>query len=413
MWENRDKVAEVIESELTNAAIRGDSLDDTVDNVMKKIEQAVPRLYVERLIRTESAYMTTAAQIQSFKDLGCDGAEFPATLDEVTCKTCGPLDGIHFIFEDMKEGATVPPMHPNCRCCLSPWYRDEDGDEPLTPGTRGARNPETGKWEDVPDMKYDDWKDIFVDKNKTLEEWMSGRTEAQADAKGKMQVVKDENSTLAQGLGKDNYNAVFDGIAERATDQRVVDLWNKHANNVKVISTTSIKNYFSPSRGGIFLNMKQIVTGNRFSLPYETIVHETGHAIDWTLGDKNTFSSSTWKDGKFVKTLISEVLEIIKKRAVALKKPFGDKNWRILHEMGAVDQFEWEFFQLNGKFPDGEPVFSDARVYASIANELNTSYSQIDSARLKDIMEGATNSKIYTGTGHGSTYWKKQEQSTA
>ena len=121
-------------------------------------------------------------------------------------------------------------MHPNCRCCLSPWYTD---DEPS--GNRGARNPETGKWEDVPDMKYDDWKDIFVDKNKTLEEWMSGRTEAQADAKGKMQVVKDENSTLAQGLGKDNYNAVFDGIAERATDQRVVDLWNKHADRKSVV----------------------------------------------------------------------------------------------------------------------------------------------------------------------------------
>ena len=124
--------------------------------------------------------MTTAAQIQSYKDLGCDGVEFLATLDEITCETCGPLDGIHFTFDDVKEGATVPPMHPNCRCCLSPWYTD---DEPS--GNRGARNPETGKWEDVPDMKYDDWKDIFVDKNKTLEDWL-------AENAGKSAVVKEE-----------------------------------------------------------------------------------------------------------------------------------------------------------------------------------------------------------------------------
>ena len=129
LWENRAKVAGIVEAELTISAIRGDSLDDTVDNVMKKIEQTVPKSYVERLIRTESAYMTTAAQIQSFKDLGCDGVEFLATLDEVTCETCGPLDGMHFTFDDVKEGATVPPMHPNCRCCLSPWYDDKENEE--------------------------------------------------------------------------------------------------------------------------------------------------------------------------------------------------------------------------------------------------------------------------------------------
>ena len=328
--------------------------------------------------------MTTAAQIQSYKDLGCDGVEFLATLDEITCETCGPLDGIHFTFDDVKEGATVPPMHPNCRCCLSPWYTD---DEPS--GNRGARNPETGKWEDVPDMKYDDWKDIFVDKNKTLEEWLS------------------VNSSLARGIGTDAYNAVFGGIAEKATDQNVVKLWKKHAHNVKVISTNATKNRFSSSYNGIFLNMSTVVTGDKAHLPYESIVHEVGHAIDWILGGKDTFYSSTWKNGKFVKTLVSEVSEMVERRSTVLKKQIEDKNWKELHEMGAVDQFEWEYFRLKGEFPYGELTFSKHMAYDSIAKELNMSYSTIDSACVKDLVGGATNGNICVSTGHEVSYWEE------
>ena len=108
---------------------------------------------------------------------------------------CGPLDGMHFTFDDVKEGATVPPMHPNCRCCLSPWYTD---DEPS--GNRGARNPETGKWEDVPDMKYDDWKDIFVDKKTSLQEWK--------------ETLADKKTSLQEPIEKDwtPYDTILGGI---------------------------------------------------------------------------------------------------------------------------------------------------------------------------------------------------------
>ena len=329
--------------------------------------------------------MTTAAQIQSYKDLGCDGVEFLATLDEITCETCGPLDGIHFTFDDVKEGATVPPMHPNCRCCLSPWYTD---DEPS--GKRGARNPETGKWEDVPDMKYDDWKDIFVDKNKTLEEWLS------------------VNSSLARGIGTDAYNAVFDGIAEKATDQNVVKLWKKHAHNVKVLKTNAKKSAFDPSRNGIQLDMKKAVSGDNVVLPYETIVHEIGHAIDWVLGGKGTNYSSTWKQGKFVKTLVAEVEQYVDKKSEIIKKLYEEENWEKLCEMGAVDKFEVDYFLARGVFPyNKKPKYSKRRTYESIAKELNTSYTSHDSACLKDMMEGATKGKISPNAGHGASYWQK------
>lgn len=93
IWRGREKLARTVEDVLTHAAIRGDRIEKTVDDMMKAVNEAVPRWQMERLIRTESAYMATAAQLDLFGDLGADSAKFLATLDEKACGSCGSLDG--------------------------------------------------------------------------------------------------------------------------------------------------------------------------------------------------------------------------------------------------------------------------------------------------------------------------------
>lgn len=178
VWENRQKVASVIETELTNAAIRGDSVDKMVKNLSGKIEQNVPKSYIERLVRTESTYMATAGQIDSYKELGADGVKFVATLDEVTCKTCGPLDGMVYLFDEAMPGKTVPPVHPNCRCTLAPWYDDNNGVS-KEDWTRRARDPDNDKSIDVSEMNHDKWiNDVltpYYENNSGLnfEDWLN------------------------------------------------------------------------------------------------------------------------------------------------------------------------------------------------------------------------------------------------
>lgn len=77
---------------------------------------------------------------------------FTATLDDRTCPACGSLDGQVFDVDN----ATVPPIHGNCRCVLTPVTRSFremgiDLDE-LPPGTRASMNGQ------VPDdLTYNQW----------------------------------------------------------------------------------------------------------------------------------------------------------------------------------------------------------------------------------------------------------------
>ena len=64
-----------------------------------------------------------------------DGIKFIATLDAKTCPFCGSWDGKIWKPED---AALVkrPPLHPNCRCTVIPWFGNEETPE----GTRPAAN---------------------------------------------------------------------------------------------------------------------------------------------------------------------------------------------------------------------------------------------------------------------------------
>jgi len=88
-----------------------------------------------------------------------------ATLDSRTSETCQEMDGKVFDMKDFEAGVTAPPFHVWCRSCTCPWFEDNDGE-------RAARG-ENGETYYVPaNMKYQDWKDYFVDKTKDPAEWL-------------------------------------------------------------------------------------------------------------------------------------------------------------------------------------------------------------------------------------------------
>ena len=67
-----------------------------------------------RLVMTEQAAFSNAAQKDCFAELGVEQFEILETLDSFTCSLCGSMDGQHFPMSQYEIGVTAPPFHPNC-----------------------------------------------------------------------------------------------------------------------------------------------------------------------------------------------------------------------------------------------------------------------------------------------------------
>ena len=106
----------------------------------------------KRLVRTEITAAAAAGETEALKDAGIERYRFYATLDERTCPVCGSMDAKEFPVGEGREGESLPPMHPNCRCVITAAIgeaekavrrgRGEDGKGKLMP----------------PGMTYRDWR---------------------------------------------------------------------------------------------------------------------------------------------------------------------------------------------------------------------------------------------------------------
>ena len=155
IWVNKQQLIGSLQTQLTQAVIRGESPDVLIRNLSKELN--VDKNKAGRLIMTESAAFASAAQKDCFKALDVEKYEIVATLDNRTSQICQDLDGEVFDMKDYQVGVTAPPFHPWCRTTTVPYFEDNYGE-------RAARDEKTGKTYYVPsNMKYKDWKKAFVD----------------------------------------------------------------------------------------------------------------------------------------------------------------------------------------------------------------------------------------------------------
>lgn len=157
IWTNKAKLVNNLHTELTQNIIRGASPQKAIDNIAKTM--GVNRNQAGRLIMTESAAISSAAQKDCLKELGVERYEILATLDSHTSEICRYMDGKVFDMKEYEVGVTAPPFHPNCRSTTVPYFEDE-----FTAGEqRAARNEATGKTYYMPaDMKYGEWEERYV-----------------------------------------------------------------------------------------------------------------------------------------------------------------------------------------------------------------------------------------------------------
>lgn len=158
IWTNKEKLISELHGELTQNIMLGADPQKAIDSLAKKMNTS--KQNAGRLIMTEEAYFSSAAQRDCFNELDVEQYEIVATLDSHTSDICRSLDGKHFLMKDFQAGVTAPPFHVYCRSTTVPYFDEDFGDI----GERAARDEETGKTYYIPDdMNYEDWKQTFVD----------------------------------------------------------------------------------------------------------------------------------------------------------------------------------------------------------------------------------------------------------
>ena len=156
VWDNRTKLINELNAELTRNIITGADPQKAIDAISRKLNAS--KKAVGRLVMTEEAFFSSAAQKDCFNELDVEQFEVVATLDSHTSEICQGMDGKHFPMSQWEIGVTAPPFHPWCRSTTVPYFDDDL----RSIGERAARG-EDGKTYYVPaNMTYNEWKKSFV-----------------------------------------------------------------------------------------------------------------------------------------------------------------------------------------------------------------------------------------------------------
>lgn len=154
IWGNhRPQLVNDLHTGLTQNIIKGSSPDKLIEDISKTYDVAKNK--AGTLVMTESSYFGNLSQQDCYAEMGVEEQQFTATLDTKTSTICQDMDGKIIATEDVVIGENAPPLHPNCRSIMSPYFegnrtgraaRDADGNYITVPG----------------DMTYQEWYDQYV-----------------------------------------------------------------------------------------------------------------------------------------------------------------------------------------------------------------------------------------------------------
>lgn len=156
VWGNSDVLASKLEEVVTSGLMSGKSSK----KMAAELEElsTYGKMAAERLVRTETTYVTNMAELESYKELDIDKYIFVATLDLRTSPMCREMDGKIIEVSKGIPVENLPPLHPWCRSTKRAYF------EGMT-RRRRARDPETGKNYIVEEMDYKEWyQKCVVDK---------------------------------------------------------------------------------------------------------------------------------------------------------------------------------------------------------------------------------------------------------
>lgn len=167
IWSSKTQMIGDLHQQLTRTIIQGKAPDEAIKSMTKYVQDKTKNAKYQagRLVMTEQAYISSAAQKDAFNDLDVEEFEIVATLDSHTSEICQEMDGQHFPMKDFQPGVTAPPFHVWCRSTTVPYFDDEWSFADAKHKGRIARDADGNTYYVDSDMTYSEWKDSLVDGN--------------------------------------------------------------------------------------------------------------------------------------------------------------------------------------------------------------------------------------------------------
>lgn len=271
IWGNRQKLVNELNNTLTQNIILGKDPQKAIDEIARKMNTS--KTNAGRLVMTEEAFFSSAAQKDCFTELDIEQFEIVATLDSHTSDICRGMDGKHFKMSEWKVGETAPPFHVHCRSTTVPYFDDEFD----AVGERAARNEETGKTYFVPgNMTYKEWDKAFVQGDKSdLQEINPDDTikteEQNFDIEG--------NTTKLKGAMSDKDYAEYLARLNNHSNDNVKKLYSSYADKIAGVKKASSGAYTPASNSLTFSYPDERYIQNGKD-KYSTVAHEYGHFFD-------------------------------------------------------------------------------------------------------------------------------------
>lgn len=228
VWIHNDRFIQAVGQTIEDGIISGHSVSRMTDKLIDYVKDTAPggiRTSAETLVRSETAHFMNQGQRMAYEEIGIKQYRFVAALSELTCDTCGNLDGEVFDVNAAVEGENFPPIHPRCRCVTVM------ADVNLS--TRIARDPLTGENYKVDgSMTFDEWKNSLSDEQKNALKYVAN-SEKRGIIKARSGSVALENQRYGRNkvtlvnktyIESGEYKRKFDNISEnKAVNKTLYD----------------------------------------------------------------------------------------------------------------------------------------------------------------------------------------------
>lgn len=225
-------------------------------------------------------------------------------------------------------------------------------------------------------------------------------------------VTRNYDNEMAREFGAKHYDGVHDLIDSSDGNIKAKKVWQHYENEIQ-IADIKYKKIDHHSEGSLYLNMNKIAKGESVHAPYQVVLHETGHNIDWLYAKQKRYNtrlfSEGYKDDIFAKTICDEVEEMTKKAYVKYEAEFlahaDDIQWLVDNKY--LSAYEHMKLQNRGI---KTATYSEANACEKLRDviSIGDTIPRTTSGDLSDILHGASYTKLHLGVGHDLRYWNSR-----
>lgn len=216
-----------------------------------------------------------------------------------TCAFCAMLASRGFVYASEDKAGALGQYHKDCDCEIIPsWDR---------------KNPKIEGYD--PDGLYREYleaRDSMESEQPTLKEILTAMKSQpgrynDSFAPYKISVAKE--SDFAATIGSRHVSAL-NKLLNDSKHHDTAELFSRGTNEYRILDTklpNDTEAHFSPSDGGIYLNLAAVGKHQPGHPPYNTLVHECSHMLDWILGDDKAqmYFSALSREGQSFALMLS------------------------------------------------------------------------------------------------------------